>query len=182
MANHLLIERPTKKDIESIHNVFEKSITDAFEKEGLSHLREDILSEIEYKKKLLSLALSNNDMTIFFLIAKIKDEVVGTISFSPCGDLIKNLTHYQISNVGELGTLYVLPSYQDKGIGSALIDELIKVLHMNDVQQFCLDSGYKRAQNRWLRKFGHPYKIVKDYWRESNHHMIWVCEVKDYVK
>jgi hypothetical protein len=37
----------------------------------------------------------------------------------------------------------VLSSYQAKGIRSALIE----FLHMNDVQQFCLDSGYKEAQN-----------------------------------
>ena len=146
MLNQLIIERPTKKDIRSIHNVFEKTITNAFEKEGLSFLKDDILTEIENKKQLLNLALTSNEASVYFLVAKIKEEIIGTISFSPCNNDIKKFTHNQINNVGELGSLYVLPHYQDKGIASALIHALIDYLHMVGVQQFCLDSGYRQAQ------------------------------------
>ncbi len=182
MFNQLLIERPSKNDIEAIHKVFDITLPDTYEKEGLSHLKDEILSEIEYKKKLLNLALVKNDMRVYFLIAKMNDEVVGTISYSPCSDLIRELTNNQINHVGELGSLYVLPDYQGKGIASALIHVLIEVLHRNGIQQFCLDSGYREAQKRWLRKFGSPYKIIKNYWGNMNDHIIWLCEVKDFIK
>lgn len=182
MLNQLIIVRPTKSDIKSIYKVFDITIRNTFEKEGLSYLKDDIINEIENKKKLLNLALTTIDMNVCFFVAKIKDEVIGTISFSPCSDDIKKFTHNKIKNVGELGSLYVLPSYQDNGIASVLINELMEFLHVNGVQQFCLDSGYKQAQKRWIRKFGIPYKIVKDYWGIDNDHMIWLCEVKDHIR
>ena len=61
---------------------------------------------------------------------------------------------------------------RDKGIASALIHALIDYLHMVGVQQFCLDSGYRQAQKKWLRKFGKPYKTIEDYWGKDNDHMI----------
>jgi GNAT superfamily N-acetyltransferase len=83
--------------------------------------------------------------------------------------------------VGELGSLYVLPSYQGQGVGSALIKGMAISLKKQGIDQFCLDSGYKRAQKRWLRKFGEPYKTVKDYWGPDSVHMVWLCKINDYV-
>ena len=180
--NGILIVKPTKKDIKSAYSVFEITITDAFEKEGLGYLKEDILKEIEYKKNLFTYSLENPDSNIYFLVAKIDDKVIGTISFGPCGSDIKKCTNNQLDGVGELGSLYVLPNFQDKGVGSALIYSMIKYLHELGVKQFCLDSGYKHAQRKWLRKFGEPYIIEKDYWGKDFDHMVWLCNVDDYIK
>ena len=178
----IIIERPSKNDIKSIHNVFEKTIINTFEKEGLSHLKDDIHNEIENKKQLLNKALTTNEKNVYYFVAKIKDEIIGTISFSPFNDVIKKFIDNKIKNVGELGSLYVLPNYQNKGVASALIQALIEFLHTNGIQLFCLDCGYKQAQKKWLRKFGTPYKIIKDYWGKDNDYMIWLCEVKDYIR
>lgn len=182
MMNNILITKPTKKDIKSVYDVFEITITDAFEKEGLGHLKEDMLKEIEYKKNLITYSLNNSDSNIFFLVAKVDHNVIGTISFGPCGNDIKKCTNNQLDIIGELGSLYVLPHFQGKGVGSALINSMIKYLHELGVDQFCLDSGYKHAQRKWLRKFGKPYKIVKDYWGKDFDHMVWLCKVTDYVR
>ena len=181
MLNQLTIVRPTKEDIKSIYNVFEKTITNAFEKEGISYLKDDILDEIESKKQLLHIALLNNDTTVYFLVARINNEVIGTISYSPCNDDVKKFTNNKLEYIGELGSLYVLPNYQNMGVASELIHSLIEHLHKIGVKQFCLDCGYKLAQKRWLKKFGNPYKIVKDYWGKDYDHMIWLCDVKDYI-
>lgn len=69
-----------------------------------------------------------------------------------------------------------------KGVGSALICSMIKYIHELGVEQFCLNSGYKHAQKKWLRKFGEPYKIVKDYWGKDFDHMVWICKIINYVK
>ena len=182
MINNLTIIIPTKDDLKSTYNVFEESITDAFEKEGLGHLKEDILNEIEYKKHLINSSVDSIDSDIYFFVAKIDDNVIGTISFGTCGNDIKKCTNNQLDTIGELGSLYVLPDYQCKGVGSALIYTMIEYLHKLEIKQFCLDSGYRGAQKRWLRKFGEPYKVVKDYWGENNDHMIWLCEVINHIR
>lgn len=181
MINDLLICNLTRADIESAYEVFETSIPDAFEKEGLGFLKEDISKEILNKKHMLDTSLELPDSGIFFLVAKLKGTVVGAISFGPCGDDIRKCTDNELGTIGELGSLYVLPSYQGQGIGSALIGAMAAMLLKKDIEQFCLDSGYKRAQKRWLRKFGVPYKVAKDYWGTGGDHFIWLCKVADFV-
>jgi GNAT superfamily N-acetyltransferase len=131
---------------------------------------------------LLDVSLGLTDSNVYFLIAKLDDTVVGTISFGPCGEDIKKCTENLLDNVGELGSLYVLPCHQGQGVGSLLINAIVAHLYEQGIDQFCLDSGYKRAQKRWLRKFGEPYKVVKDYWGPDYDHMIWLCKVSDFIE
>lgn len=86
----------------------------------------------------------------------------------------------RLAEIGEVGGLFVLPSYQGQGIGSALIQAMVEHNAVMGRGQFCLDSGYKQAQKRWLRKFGAPYKVVKDYWGQGLDHMIWLYNVSDF--
>ncbi|MCR8644459.1 GNAT family N-acetyltransferase [Paenibacillus sp. N1-5-1-14] len=184
MYPNLTINRVTPQDASTAYQVFELSIADAFDKEGSGHLLSDIQSEIVHKKHLLDQALSpmGMDSDILFLVAKLNDVVVGTISYAPCGDDVKVCTNHQLDAVGEVGSMYVLPAYQDQGVGSALIQALLRHLHERGVEEFCLDSGYQQAQGRWKHKFGTPYVIVEDYWGQDSDHMVWYCKVRDYVK
>lgn len=180
MVKNLLISKPTREEIKSAYRVFEVSIRDAFEKEGLGALEEDINREIMNKKHMLDASLDMPDAGTHFLIAKLGGTVVGTISFGACGEDIRRCTDNQLQDIGELGSLYILPEYQDQGIGSALIKSMAVQLDKQGIERFCLDSGYKRAQKRWIRKFGTPCKIVEDYWGPGSSHMIWLCNVADY--
>ncbi|MRN57270.1 GNAT family N-acetyltransferase [Paenibacillus monticola] len=171
----LTIGNLTQADTLSVNQLFEASITDAFEKEGLGHFQDDIQQEIENKKRLVERALDPTTMDTYFLLAKINEVVVGTISYRPCGEDIRICTENELDDVGELGSLYVLPSYQSQGVGSSLIKGMLASLKKQGVDRFCLDSGYKRAQERWLRKFGEPYKTVEDYWGPGSIHMVWLC-------
>lgn len=175
----MILINPAQADIKAAYRVFEASIPDAYEKEGLGHLKEDIHREIEHKKHLLDDSMSSPNSKPYVLLAKHEETVVGTISFGPCGEDIKKCTGNQLDRIGELGSLYVLPSFQGQGVGSALIHTLLTYLSEQGIEQFCLDSGYKRAQKKWLRKFGEPYKVVKDYWGPGFDHMIWLCKVHD---
>lgn len=181
MINNLSIITPTKEDIKLAYDVFEVSITDAFKREGPDFLEEDIIRQIEEKKKLINSLLDNKKLGVYFLVAKINRKVIGTISFGPCGKDIRKCTNNELKSIGELGSLYILPSYQGKGVGSALINSMIKYLNELGIEEFCFDSGYRNAQKRWLKKFGKPYKIEKDYWGEDGDNMIWLCKVKDYI-
>lgn len=181
---NLQITKPSKAELPDICRVFEESISDAFAKDGIEHMQEDMFSEIEHKKHLLTLAMGNAELILrggpYFLIAKLEGTPVGTISLSSCGEAIQECTHNQLDGILELGSLYVLPDVQGEGIGSALIKAMINTLYEKGIDEFCLDSGYKRAQQRWLRKFGKPYLIVKNHWGPDMDHFIWLCKVSDY--
>ncbi|KWX79522.1 GCN5 family acetyltransferase [Paenibacillus riograndensis] len=176
----LTIHPLTPDDIQSVYELFEESISDAFAQEGLAHLQDDIQSEVDNKQQKAASALDPEYSNTYFLVAKLDGKVVGTISLSPCGEAIRTCTGNQLDDIGELGSLYILPSCQGQGIGSALIKAMLAYLKGRGIEEFCLDSGYKRAQQRWLRKFGEPYTVVKDYWGPDSVHMVWLCKVRDY--
>ncbi|WP_340003962.1 GNAT family N-acetyltransferase [Paenibacillus sp. FSL K6-0276] len=138
-TNHFTIAALTEADYESTCQVFEESISDAFDKEGLGHSLEDKQSEIDHKqhKALSSLDQANSDT--YFFIAKFNETVVGTISYGPCGEAIQTCTEHHLDHLGELGSLYVVPGYQGQGIGSALIKEMMNFLkeHSYGLAMYC---------------------------------------------
>ncbi|KLU64247.1 acetyltransferase (GNAT) family protein [Desulfosporosinus acididurans] len=178
MINGLVISILTQAEIRGASLVFETTIPDAFNNEGLGHRQEDIHREIAHKKQLLKSSLDKSNYPLCFMIAILNGTVIGTISFGSCGEDIKKCTENQLNDIGELGSLFILPPYQGQGVGSELINTMLKHLSKQGIEWFCLDSGYKNAQKRWLRKFGEPHKVVKDYWGSNYDHMIWLCRVK----
>lgn len=116
---HLSVGVLTQTDIPAVDRIFEHSIADAFEQEGLGQQLEDIRQEIEHKKQRVRFALAPACSDICFLVAKRDGAAVGVISFGPCGENIRTCTNHRLDHVGELGSLYVLPSEQNRGVGSA---------------------------------------------------------------
>lgn len=178
MAN-IVIEKPKRSDIEKIKYLFKETITTAFIKEGIGHLTEDITNDINEKIHKLMRSFQD-DSDVIFLIAKIDDVVVGTISYGPPNNDIRKITNNELNNMGEIGSIYVLPEFQGKGIASKLVKEMLSILDKKQVTAFCLDCGLKNAQQIWLKKFGKPYIIREDYWGKNSHHMIWLCNVSDF--
>nr|WP_211175507.1 GNAT family N-acetyltransferase [Paenibacillus sp. SZ31] len=174
----------TRVDADAACQVFETTIPAAFEQEGIGSLLDDIQHEIAHKRALIHTALqpkANKEANVFFLVAKMDDVIVGTISYGPCGEEIRECTDHRLNDIGELGSLYVLPEVQGLGIGSALILALVTELQRLGIKQFCLDSGYQIAQQKWQRKFGEPYVVAKNYWDEGTDHMVWLCRVQDFA-
>ncbi|UUZ87109.1 GNAT family N-acetyltransferase [Paenibacillus sp. P26] len=168
-------------DMGPAYEVFRRSIPVAFEQEGLTELTEEIRQEIEGKRRMLHDALFTVGTAVRFLVARMDGNIVGVISFGPCNDDIIKCTDDRLKNVGELGSIYVLPEYQGRGIGSALIKAMANQLAERGIDSFCLDSGYRHAQEKWLQKFGQPYTTVQDYWGPGSVHMVWYCKTADYV-
>ncbi|MCM3628163.1 GNAT family N-acetyltransferase [Paenibacillus glycanilyticus] len=168
-------------DLEPAYEVFRRTIPDAFEQEGLGALTDEICQEIESKRLMLNEALFTSGSSVHFLVARKDGDIVGTISIGPCNGDIIQCTGGRLKNVFELGSLYVLREYQGQGIGSALIKGMANSLAERGIENFCLDSGYRHAQIKWLHKFGRPYATVHDYWGLGLDHMVWYCKVSDYV-
>lgn len=86
---------------------------------------------------------------------------------------IGTLTTADVDGAYHIFETTIPEAYRQEGIGS-LLDEI-------HITQFCLDSGYRIAQQKWRQKFGEPYVVTKDYWGEGSENMVWLCEVQDFT-
>lgn len=175
--DEIIIRNPKATEESEIENFFRITIKAAFEEQGVGEEIQFIEEEVKTKMDMLNKFIQGTN-EYYFNIGKIGEKIVGIISYGNCGDIIKECCRDEIYNVGEIGSLYVLPAYQGQGIGSRLINSIINYLKENEIESYCLDSGFKKAQKRWIRKFGEPYKIMKDYWGPKADHFIWYCKVK----
>nr|WP_090237541.1 GNAT family N-acetyltransferase [Fictibacillus solisalsi] len=173
--NEMTIRRPAKTDQEELNELFIAVIKHTFKKEGLSHMTEEMEEEIEQKKQFLETDLVSNGIAHYFLIAvdADKNKIIGTIACGPANELILSGTNGVLKDCLEIGTVFVHPAYQKQGVGSALLSHLIRDMREKGIIRYCLDSGYKQAQNVWRNKLGEPSYFMEDYWGEGNHHMIW---------
>jgi GNAT superfamily N-acetyltransferase len=173
------IRRPVCEDIARLNDFFRMVITDTFIKEGIGGLSEGMEKEIESKKEYVQQDFSSRGEGRYFLLAEAEGRLIGTVEFGPASRLILEHTNQGYSHLFEVGTVFVHPACQGQGIGSRLLSSLYPVFHEKGIKEFCLDSGYKRAQEIWKRKFGQPDVVMKDYWGGGAHHMIWKPRAED---
>ena len=176
------INRPKFEDIELINEFFEIVIKDTFERNGISELVDTINEEIEDKRKTLNQDMESDGKNRYFLIAKEAEKIVGTIEYGPSNELIISCTNGELKELVEIGTVFVHPDYQKNGIGNRMLNELFVELKETGIEEFCLDSGYKSAQQIWINKFGNPEYHLKDYWGKDADHMVWRINVEDVLK
>ncbi|MCA1063299.1 GNAT family N-acetyltransferase [Rossellomorea sp. AcN35-11] len=175
------IRRPRIEDQEGLNQFFTTVIKDTFDKEGLSDLVDDIDSEIASKDHYLQSDLDSEGVERYFLIAWEKggDRILGTIEYGQSSDLINNCTDGALKEVCEIGTVFVHPDYQGRGIGTLLLNVMFLTFLNRGIETFCLDSGYSKAQNLWMKKLGKPDYCLRHYWGEGSDHMIWKKSLKD---
>jgi GNAT superfamily N-acetyltransferase len=167
------IRRPVYEDTAVLNDFLRVVITDTFFKEGIGGLLDDISKEIEVKKEYLQQDLSSGGEDRYFLLAEAEGKIIGTVEFGPVSKLILEGTNRKYSDLFEVGTVFIHPDFQGQGVGSRLLSSLYPIFQEKGIEEFCLDSGYKRAQKIWERKFGQPSVLMEDYWGEGSHHMIW---------
>ncbi|SCY56497.1 GNAT family N-acetyltransferase [Alkaliphilus peptidifermentans] len=176
---HIEISRPKIEDIELINEFFEVVIRDTFQRNGISDLVDTINEEIVDKRRILNQDFKSDGNNRYFLIAKEEEKIVGTIEYGPSNELLISCTNGELKELVEIGTVFVHPNYQKKGIGSRMWNLIFKELEKKGIEEFCFDSGYKSAQQTWIKKFGNPQYFLKDYWGEDAHHMVWRISLKD---
>lgn len=170
------------EDYTAMMDLYTRTITRAFEDEGAGQCHDEIQGEITYKAACLKDYLEGKNKSRFYINAKVEGCLVGTMCFGPLGKETRDNVGQDFSSQGEIGGLYILPAYQGQGIGSQLIHQMLKSMALAGIKKFSFDSGYVTAQKKWLQKFGHPHKIIKDYWDQGIDHMIWLCDLDDYLK
>lgn len=176
-----MIRRPQKVDIEELDLFFSKVIKDTFEREGLSELKDDIKAEIENKNQYLRDDFDSLGKNRYFMIAIDTEynKVIGTIEYGPASELINICTNGAMKDLYEVGTVFVHPNFQGRGVGSLLLSVMFLTLLNRGIKEFCLDSGYNNAQKIWKKKFGEPDYLLENYWGEGADHMIWRRNTRD---
>lgn len=171
------IVRPQAGDIEKIRALLLNTISDTFQKEKIS-ATEEIQTELENQMISLERYFNNTEQSAFYLIAKYQDEVIGTIGYGQPNNIILEHIELDSKTVPEIKSVYVAPQYQNKGVGTALLESIKKELINKKVKRFCLDCGYSGSQKYWQKKLGEPQRVLKDYWSDGSHHMVWLMDVK----
>ena len=95
---------------------------------------------------------SNGESRYFLLaIDTSNNKIIGTIEIHSASTLINSCTGGVLKNLYEIGTVFILPEYQRKGIGSLLLHTMFLTLLSRGITEYCLDSGYKNAQSIWTK-------------------------------
>nr|WP_226671367.1 GNAT family N-acetyltransferase [Metabacillus litoralis] len=102
----------TKQDIQSVQRVAKTSWNTTYEGIIPVEIQENFI-HTAYSDEMLEKRLLNT----VFLVAEIDGEIIGFVNFIP----LKNESKV------ELGAIYLYKEYQEKGIGTALLDEGIKL-------------------------------------------------------
>lgn len=177
--HNIEIRRPRIEDAENLNDFFRIVVTDTFAREGLTELIDDIEDEIKTKKDNLKSDIDSNGEDRYFLIALYNGAIIGTIEYGPPSQLINSCTNGAYKELFEVGTVFVHPDYQRRGVGNQLLYRIYTTLKNKGIKEFCLDSGYTSSQKIWRKKFGDPDYLLKDYWGKGNDHMIWRVRIKD---
>ena len=171
------IRRLQQEDLPQLKSFFQTVIIDTLKKNAITNLQEVLEDEMLTKESYLLQDIQSNGKERMFLIAIFADEIVGIIGTYIANNYAVTLTNEKISGMTELGTVYIAPHMQGKGIGSLLVNSVLLHFKINGVKQFCLDSGYGTAQAVWTHKFGPPTYNFQNHWGENAHHMVWVIDL-----
>lgn len=172
--DEIIIRRINHKDEAALGVFFETVLRHTYIKEDLMSFESEMLQEIEIKKEYVKADLSSNGKRRFLLLAEHQGQILGTLSIGAAdeNDIIRERAP-ELSQLYELGTAFILPEVQNKGIITKLIEDMRLELISRGETAFCLDSGYPTAQKIWTKKFGAPSYHLKDYWGAGSDHMIW---------
>ncbi|MEZ4883662.1 MAG: GNAT family N-acetyltransferase [Chitinophagales bacterium] len=168
------IDSPKVTDIKAIRRLFVKTIHHTFEQEQIQPISAtEIEEEIEGQLNTLQQYFQTNGSEAFYLVARYGEQIVATAAYGKPNRIITENLALDYVQVPEIKSVYVLPAFQGKGIGSLLFKKLVETLQRRSIQKFCLDSGYRTSQQFWRKKLGRPTFTLRNYWGKDAHHMIW---------
>ncbi len=175
---NIRIDKALYEDRDKINCFFERVLRYTFETNGIKDAVELLNEEIEDKRLYLEQSFKTKGQERCFLIAKIDEEIIASIEYGPSDDFMNECTNGELSHMPEVGTVFVHPDYHRRGIGKAMLRAMFNELSNRGIYEVCFDSGYQTAQKIWLKKFGEPAYLLKDYWGEDWHHMVWIIDVE----
>ena len=109
------IKKPIKNDLPKLEDFFRKVITDTAKKEGITiinFIEEEVEKKLKYCRNYFE---EGNNISI--LLAIDGEKIIGSISSSYCNLDIQNVIKDLKKDSIKIGTVYIHPSYQRKGLG-----------------------------------------------------------------
>lgn len=168
------ITAPQITDKEEIKQLFNVVITQNFKDYGYyDTYRDDIAYEVGKQIAALDQYFQSNGKKVFFLVAKDNNKVIGTIAYGQPNPDIKKYYKKNLHHIPEVKSTYILPEYQGQGIGTELLHEIMDALRKNGIKEFCLESGYPKAQQFWTHRLGNPVVKIHNRWGAGNDYLIW---------
>jgi len=178
----IIIRRPKNDDIVNIKDLFSMTVEDNFRKEGLlDTLKDEMNKEVSDLTDSLKKDLETDGASDYYLLAIVENIIVGTIAYGRPNNIIRSHMGISLDKIPEIKSVYILPEYQKRGIGSLLFREVIECLNQLDITSFCLDCGYKKSQPFWEKQLGKAQKTLLNYWAEGSHHKIWYKKVEEFL-
>lgn len=171
-----IIRQVKQDDTTELLSFFREVITDTFAKEGVADLIDDI--EIEVKDKSDKLLKSFDPNSLFqFFVAEKDGGIIGTLSVNEPGQFSREHLKEKVEGVLEIGSVFVKPECQSRGVGKRLLCHAIEYLRSSGYKSFALDSGYFNAQKIWGHILGKPEVILENFWGNGVDHMFWLKEI-----
>ncbi len=167
------ISQPDQTDSKEIIDLFEKSFSAALQEEGIEIKNNPEITEaISELNTLLKTYFEEKNNEMIFLVAKGEDKIIGMAVAKEPNNIIKE-NYNTKEGIPEVGYFYVLPNFQNQGIGKMLYNNLLDKLREKNIKEFYLDSGFSKSQKIWTHLLGEPSKILKDHWGKGINHLIW---------
>ncbi|WP_027963732.1 GNAT family N-acetyltransferase [Halalkalibacillus halophilus] len=169
----MIFRHVEKRDLPQLHELFQETISTVVEVEGLA----DVVSTNDEVQRLMQVVEDsfNKDQTYFF-VAEEQDELLGTIAITPPGEIIRNHCP-ELSEVLEIGCVYIKVSNQSQGVGRFLLTNIFDEARKLNMTKSSLDAGFKSSQAYWMKKLGDPIHVVKDCWGKGADHMVWEIDL-----
>ncbi len=173
------IRKAVPADREIIKDLWYKAIKDAFDKDALGEVH-DPKDELAFKMDQLDDAFESPDSHYYLLFDE--SALVGTIAYgTPPNKGIQKRTDGELSDMVEIGSLYIDPAAQKKGYGRTLLIFILQTLLDQGVETVCFDSIIEWSKRIWIRLFGEPkYRITSK--KHDFEHMIWVVDVQTSIE
>ena len=132
--NGIQIRRIRPLDEPELGAFFEIVLRHTYLKEDLMSFENEMIQEIEVKKQYVRDDINTGGAKRFLLVAVDQSRIVGTLSIGAASDndiIVEKAPKYR--QMYELGTAFVHPDEQNKGIVSNLIDAMCVELRSREI-------------------------------------------------
>lgn len=161
-----------------IVDLFTDSISNTFKLNNI-HNNEELKYEINEKSSWVKDFIESKNHSSLFLIAKYDADVAGIAGYFPVSKTIRKNSPTLSEKDIEIGSVYIRPQYQKRGITRILLRALLEEMKIKGIREFCLDCGYPTSQVYWKKIFGNPIREFPNYFGENESYMIWKINVEE---
>ncbi|MGI1822618.1 GNAT family N-acetyltransferase [Exiguobacterium sp. TRN 1102] len=163
-----------QSDVKSLQRLFMESLSDLIRRERFEDA--DLLDE-EVARLNTTIQDHFDDDTVDLYVVEEDGILVGAGALLPPNDIISGNIQIERDAI-ELGSVYVSPRMQQRGVGQFLLEEMMREILARGKKVFYLDAGFPSAQAYWQKRLGEPSHILEHYWGPGASHMIWQVHIK----